>query len=149
MKVIKVIVGVSLVKDNKILMVQEGKEHCRGQWNIPAGHLEYGENMKKSAIREIFEETGYKIGISGITGLYNYISKTQKQCIRINFIGNIESGKLKIDGEEILDANWFSFDELKAMDDDKLRSPNVLRQVLKDTESGKNYPLDILDEEME
>lgn len=40
----KIIVGGIIEKDNKILMVKEAKKKCYEKWNVPAGHLEDGEN---------------------------------------------------------------------------------------------------------
>jgi nucleoside triphosphatase len=30
-------------------------------WVLPGGHIELGESMEKSVIREVFEETGIQI----------------------------------------------------------------------------------------
>lgn len=46
----KVISGCIIEKDNKILMVQEGLEHCYGQWNYPAGHVDEFEKITDAAI---------------------------------------------------------------------------------------------------
>ena len=41
-------------KDLEFLLVQD----ARDRWTIPKGHVEKGETVKKTAIREIAEETG-------------------------------------------------------------------------------------------
>lgn len=143
-----IIVSVVILKGNKILMVQEGKKHCYKQWNTPAGHLEYGENLIKSAIREVYEETGYKIKITGISGICNYISKLKNHCVRFNFIGEISGGRLKFDSKEILNVKWFSIYELKNMRNNQLRTAKVIRKIIKDIESGKRHPVDLIDDEL-
>ena len=35
-----IVAGSLIVRDNKILMVQEAKKSCYGQWNFPAGHVD-------------------------------------------------------------------------------------------------------------
>ena len=40
--------------------------------NQPAGHWEEGETFAEAAIRECFEETGWKIEITGLVGVYEY-----------------------------------------------------------------------------
>ena len=60
----KVIVGGILKKGDTLLLVQEAKERCYGQWNFPAGHLEDGETIFEGAIREILEETGCKVKLT-------------------------------------------------------------------------------------
>lgn len=48
---------VIVIRDNKVLLVNNIK---RG-WEIPAGHIEIGENTKQTAIRELKEEAGIKL----------------------------------------------------------------------------------------
>ena len=32
-----------------------------GKWNCPSGYLDFDETLEECAVREVFEETGYKI----------------------------------------------------------------------------------------
>jgi ADP-ribose pyrophosphatase YjhB (NUDIX family) len=50
--------GAVIVKDDKILLVQEAEEPFRGKWNFPLGKIEYGEKVMGTIIREAGEETG-------------------------------------------------------------------------------------------
>lgn len=61
-----IVAGCIIKRDNKILMVQEAKEKYYGQWNFPAGHIEDGENMLEGAIREVKEETGCDVKLTGV-----------------------------------------------------------------------------------
>ena len=67
----KVVVGGIVEKDGKVLLVQEAKERCYGKWNIPAGGLEINESLVEGAIREIKEETGCDVEITGLLSLVN------------------------------------------------------------------------------
>lgn len=49
----RIVVGGIIEKDGKFLLVQEGKEECRGKWNIPAGHLEPNETILDGVKREV------------------------------------------------------------------------------------------------
>ena len=42
-----VLAGCLIEKENKILMVQEAKEKCYGQWNMPSVHVEDNETIAK------------------------------------------------------------------------------------------------------
>ena len=39
-------------------MMQEAKSTCAGQWYLPAGRMEPGEDIAEAAQREVLEETG-------------------------------------------------------------------------------------------
>ena len=61
-------VATIIIKDDKVLMVQEGRNHDNqlNKWNFPAGHVETGETFPEAAIREVKEESGYDAKIDGI-----------------------------------------------------------------------------------
>ena len=61
-----IVAGCVIKKDNKILMVQEANEKYYGQWNFPAGHVDEGENIMEGAIREVKEETGCDVKLTGL-----------------------------------------------------------------------------------
>lgn len=49
-----------LLRDDKFLLVQRGKDPGRGFWGFPGGHVEPGETAKDAALRELWEETGVR-----------------------------------------------------------------------------------------
>ena len=52
-------VAAVLINDHgEVLMMQEAKKTCAGQWYLPAGRMEPGEDIAEAAQREVLEETG-------------------------------------------------------------------------------------------
>ena len=45
-------------------MMQEAKSSCAGQWYLPAGRMEPGEDISEAAQREVLEETGLHFQLS-------------------------------------------------------------------------------------
>lgn len=41
-------------------------------WELPGGHVEAGEDPAVTAAREVAEETGYTVRITGIVGVYSW-----------------------------------------------------------------------------
>jgi len=65
-------------------------------WNLPGGRVENGELPTEAAIRETREETGLKIKIKDLVGVYG---KPDKDEIVFLFRGKIKSGELKMTSE--------------------------------------------------
>ena len=66
MKPILVCCAIILFPDNKILAVQRGKTmRHEGKWEFPGGKIEAGETEEACIRREIMEELGIEIEITG------------------------------------------------------------------------------------
>jgi ADP-ribose pyrophosphatase YjhB (NUDIX family) len=54
----------------RVLLVQRAHEPFQGWWMLPAGFVEYGEFAAETAVREAEEETGLRVELTGLRGLY-------------------------------------------------------------------------------
>ena len=131
----KIIVGGVIKKDNKYLLVQEAQEKCRGKWNIPAGHLDPNETIFDGAKREIFEESGFNVEITGIASISNRVLPDD-EFLGIIFSTEIIDGEISINPNEILDIKWFTYDEILNMKD-QLRSDDLLIEAVSNVENNK------------
>ena len=57
----KVAAAVLLEKDGRVLLVRRVNEPFRGQWTLPAGFVNGGEDPAEAAERECLEETGLRV----------------------------------------------------------------------------------------
>ena len=130
----KIIVGGVIKKDNKYLLVQEAQEKCRGKWNIPAGHLDPNETIFEGAKREIFEESGFNVELTGIAHIANRVM-TNDEFIGFVFSTEITGGEISINPAEILDIKWFTYDEIMNMGD-KLRSNDLITEAITAVENN-------------
>lgn len=126
-----IIVGGVVKKDGKYLLVQEAKKECKGKWSIPAGHLEPNETIVEGAKREILEECGLEVEITGILHV-----RKNSEWVNIAFSTNIISGEIRFDKKEILDAKWFSLDDIINMKQD-LRDLDWMLKAIIDCENDK------------
>ncbi|GAA0177162.1 hypothetical protein SH2C18_04380 [Clostridium sediminicola] len=131
---------------NRILMVQQGKGVIKELWNFPSGRLENNEKLLNAAIREVEEETGYKISVSGLLGVYNFISVNNDQVIMFCYTGEVVGGSLKYDNNEIINVKWLSIDEIAELSDSKLRTHTLIRKIISDLKNKTTLPLDIVND---
>ncbi|WP_130858599.1 NUDIX hydrolase [Gracilibacillus phocaeensis] len=129
-KPIVLVVSVSLIKDEKVLMIKENKSNVINKWNFPSGRMEEGEDILLSARREVKEETGFDVELTYTTGIYNFISSTQDQVIMFHFIGKITGGSVYLEEDEIIDSVWMELSDLVKFNDDELRNPTVIKQIV-------------------
>lgn len=138
------VVSAGVLSEGRLLMVQEGKEGCHGMWGLPGGRVESGERILDAIEREVREETGLEIRVAGITRVVRYTSMNGYHTMRLNFVVEPIGGELRVDGIEILDARWMTYDEIAAMADEHIRTSIIARQIMSDIRAGRVYPLDIV-----
>lgn len=130
----KILVGGIIEQNGKYLLVQEAKEKCKGKWNIPAGHLEENETIIEGAKREILEETGYNVELTGLVQLSNKVTE-KDNWLSIIFSAKIINGSIKYNQSEILAASWYSLEEIKSMHTD-LRAKDLIIEAITKYEKG-------------
>ena len=84
-------------------------------WNFPGGHVEEGEYIAPSVIREIYEETGLTIESPKLCGIKEFHKlKDGKRYIVFLYIADKFTGELKASNEgEIF---WYPLSELEKSD---------------------------------
>jgi 8-oxo-dGTP diphosphatase len=59
-------------RDGRILLTRRTINPARGLWTFPGGYVDYGETVTDAALRETWEETGLKVDLGGLVGVYTY-----------------------------------------------------------------------------
>ena len=84
-------------------------------WNFPGGHVEKGEYVTPSVIREMQEETGLLIENPRLCGIKEFHkSKDGKRYIVFLYVANRFSGELKSSNEG--EVFWYPLSELSKSD---------------------------------
>lgn len=94
------------------VLVQDKKNHPTWHgWNFPGGHVEKGEYVTPSVIREMKEETGLVIENPKLCGIKEFHKlKDGKRYIVFLYIADKFSGELKSSSEG--DIFWYPLAEL-------------------------------------
>lgn len=134
-----IIVGGIIEKEGKYLLVQEAKEKCFGKWNIPAGHLDPNETIFEGAKREVFEETGCEVELTGVLQIANKVSLSDT-WISVIFATKLIEENIYYDKSEILDVKWFSYEEILAIKEN-LRSAEWIIDAIEALRDNKIFDM--------
>lgn len=138
----KVVVGGIIEKDNKFLLVQEAQKICNGKWNVPAGGLDENESIVAGAIREIYEETGCKVEVTGLLEIVNE-NLENANVICFFFDTKLIEENIKFDKSEISNVKWFTYEEILKMKAE-LRANGYFLKTIKNKINNKVIPLDTI-----
>lgn len=122
-----IVAGAVIKQDGKYLLVRENRPGTKvhGLWNFPAGKVEEGDSIEQTAIKEAKEEVGYDVELIRKIDIFQAHSKTPPKHA---FEAKIVGGKLDWPKEEILEAKWFTWQEIKDMQD-KLRGEWIIGAI--------------------
>lgn len=99
------------VKGNVLVQNKKGDRTWHG-WNFPGGHVEQGEFVTPSVVREIREETGLTIENPKLCGIKEFQKEQDgKRFIVFLYVASRFSGELRSSAEG--DVFWYPLSELK------------------------------------
>ena len=103
-----------MVCDGKGNVLVQNKKHNPAWhgWNFPGGHVEQGEFVTPSVIREVREETGLTIENPKLCGIKEFQKEQEgKRFIVFLYVASRFSGELRSSAEG--DVFWYPLSELK------------------------------------
>ncbi len=119
-----------IIKEGKILLIKRNREPFKNKWSLPGGYVEYNEKVEDAVIRELSEETGLKVEIKKLFGVYSDPCRDPRgHTITIVFLMNIFGGILK-SGDDASDARFFDIKSIPALafDHEKIINDVILRE---------------------
>ncbi len=109
----KVLVGVSgalLNEENQVLLLRH-RFHNTRIWGLPGGWLSRGETVYDCWRREVNEELALDLSVEAIL-----CHRAFRHTLEFYLLGRIKGGRMRIDPVEILEARFFSSDDLPPME---------------------------------
>jgi 8-oxo-dGTP pyrophosphatase MutT (NUDIX family) len=115
------VVGVSavVVDDEGRILMQKRADN--GLWVLPGGGMDLTESVPQAAVREVKEETGYDVEVTGMVGLYTdarhiiaYSDGEVRRQFNICLTARVVGGALAI-SDESADVRWVSSDEIEEL----------------------------------
>lgn len=124
-----IVAAVLFNEKGEVLMMQEAKSSCAGQWYLPAGRMEAGEDIAEAAKREVREETGLEFELATLLLVESAAGSWYRYVVTGTVMGGILKTPADADSES-LQAKWI--DDLATY---SLRASDVLPLI----ERGKQY----------
>lgn len=104
-------VGVIVTRDSEVLLVKRRYDPFRGKWVIPSGFVEHDEDLREAAVREVAEETGLEVELTGLHAAESCFDDPRGTTILVLFMGRIRGGDLEA-GDDADEAAFFRLDRL-------------------------------------
>lgn len=99
---------VAIRKEKSILLARHAR-HRKPIYTVLAGFVEPGETIEQAVHREVHEECHIEI-----TRLRYILSQPWPfpHSLMLGFLAEYQQGELQIDNNELLEANWYQYDQL-------------------------------------
>jgi ADP-ribose pyrophosphatase YjhB (NUDIX family) len=102
-------VGGVVVHRQRALLIRRGCEPLKGEWSIPGGVLELGEELAEGVRRELKEETGLEVEPLEIVAAFDRITRQGKRVkyhyVIVDYVCRLKRGRLK-PASDVVDARW-------------------------------------------
>jgi len=110
--------GVVLDADGRVLL---GRRSDTGNWGLPGGIIDPGEEPADAAVREIYEETGViavpeaLVAVS-VSGVVTYPNGDVVQYLEVLFRCRATGGTARVNDCESVEVSWHALDSLPDLD---------------------------------
>lgn len=108
-------VDIVLYRDGRGVLLIERRNPPHG-WALPGGFIDYGESAEQAAVREAFEETGLKVRLTGLLGVYSEPDRDPRfHTLSVVFIAVADGNQTPQAGDDAGNVRFFPVDELPDM----------------------------------
>lgn len=133
----------------KYLLVQQARSRRQpGKWGPPGGKPEQGEELTAAALREVTEETGLEVELTGFVGILRSGHRSDPNlfvCYAARLLPGQDAQALQMPEGEISAGRWLDLPELEAAVVPLRSGPfkNLYRRL----SEGQVYPLEVVQHE--
>jgi ADP-ribose pyrophosphatase YjhB (NUDIX family) len=108
-------VGGVVIHRDRALLIRRGSEPLKGEWSIPGGMLELGEELAAGVQRELKEETGLDVDPVECILVFDRILREGKRVkyhyVIVDFLCRRIRGRLR-PASDVVDARWVRREDL-------------------------------------
>lgn len=99
--------------DGRVLLSLRARQPFAGMWEVPGGFVELGEHPADAARREVREELGLEVALTGLVG--EYVARTEGGgWLQITVYSGTVDGDPHPDPTEVTGWGWFPLADVPA-----------------------------------
>lgn len=103
--------GAILWRDGRVCLVQRRFPPKVGEWTLPTGFQEWDEDIAETAVREVLEETGLEIRLTGLFAVHTGVLPPDQPVTVVFYNGEETGGELQA-GDDAAAVGFFALDDL-------------------------------------
>jgi ADP-ribose pyrophosphatase YjhB (NUDIX family) len=103
--------GALVVRDGQVLLGRRAVEPGLGMWDIPGGFLEPWEHPADAAAREVLEETGLRVRMTGLLTVVMDTYHDQFYTLNVYYLAEVLDGEMCA-ADDLAELRWFAPDAL-------------------------------------
>lgn len=103
--------AVILRRGDTVCLVQRRCPPHEGQWTLPTGFMEWDETIAETARREMREETGLDVRLTGLFAVHTGVLPPDQPVVVVFFTAQEQGGELR-PGDDAVQAGFFPLDAL-------------------------------------
>ncbi len=103
--------GVVLLRGSRVCLVRRRFAPRQGQWSLPAGFMEWGEEPAATAVRETLEETGLVVEATGLYAVESGLLPPDTPVVVIIYAAREIGGRLDA-GDDAEEVGFYALDAL-------------------------------------
>ncbi len=108
----RVTVDAIIVDQGSVLLIKRRREPFEGKWALPGGFVEYGETTEEAVKRETAEETGLRVQVERLVGVYSDPDRDPRgHSITVAYLCNVVGGEEKA-GDDAREVRWYQVEKL-------------------------------------
>ncbi|MET8248455.1 NUDIX hydrolase [Streptomyces sp. NPDC005202] len=112
------------VRDGRLLLARGRDKRGAPEWTLPGGGMEHGEDPHDTVLRELEEETGYRVEVTGLLGVDSVRRRFPRRFgrsvdhhgVRLVYEGRVVGGELRHETNGSTDmAAWHPLGEVPSL----------------------------------